>query len=115
MIDEATAADSTIRTVRIVTGSATNFGNRALLTKNASCAPALPELINESACIDFGSTIHSDEAMSEVFVQLVRDLGIPCERIAVLSESATQYGNTGVGASAAAAARADHRELARGV
>jgi hypothetical protein len=89
MIDEATAADPTIRTVRIVTGSATNFGNRALLTKNASCAPALPALINESACIDFGSTIHSDEAMSEVFVQLVRDLGIPCERIAVLSESAT--------------------------
>lgn len=93
MIDEATASDSSIKVVRVVTGSATNFGNRDVLTKGASCASESPESVARSACIQFGATIHSDEAMSQVFVQLVRDLGIPCERIAVLSESATQYGN----------------------
>ena len=96
MIDEATAADSSIRVVRIVSGSATNYGNRAVLTDGASCARQSTHDGAGPACIDFAATIHSDEAMSRVFVQLVKDLGIPCDRIAVLSESATQYGNTGV-------------------
>jgi len=94
MMDEAISTDSSIRVVRIVTGSATNFGNRDVLTRGASCVEAPFDALEPAPCIDFGSTIHSDEAMAEVLGQLLKELGIPCKRIAVLSESATQYGSS---------------------
>lgn len=97
MIDEAMGADSSIRVVRVVTGSATNFGNRKVLTKDASCSQTPIESAGPTPCIDFGATIHSDEAMAQVLDELLRDLGIPCKRIAVLSESATQYGSSTAG------------------
>jgi hypothetical protein len=97
MINEAIAADSSIRVVRVVTGSATNFGNRDVLTRNASCVQTPIETPAPTPCIDFSATIQSDEAMAQVLDGLVKDLGIPCKRIAVLSESATQYGNAAAG------------------
>jgi hypothetical protein len=95
VIDEAIGADTSIRVVRIVTGSATNFGNRDVLTRDASCAQSPLDAQERTPCIAFGATIHSDEAMAQVLGQLLKDLGIPCQSIAVLSESATQYGSAG--------------------
>jgi hypothetical protein len=94
MINEAMASDPSIRVVHIVTGSATNYGNRDVLTGGAACRGPMRTADTAGACIEFGSTIHSDEAMTEVFEQLVQELKIPCDRVAVLSESATQYGSS---------------------
>ncbi len=82
-------AEQQARVVRVVTGSATSYGNRQTLTRDAICPRTADTL---RSCISFGSTVHSDEAMSTAFDHVIDDLGYTHDQVAVLSESATQYG-----------------------
>lgn len=81
------------RVVRVLTGSATSYANRATLSTSPGCDTAQVA----RGCIVFGSLVHSDEAMSAAFDAVIGDLGIDEEHVAVLSESATQYGAGGPG------------------
>ncbi len=73
--------DPALRGVRIVTGSATNAQNQATLSRPIRAVP-----------MSFQATLNSDDAMRDVLDSTLHTLGIPGDRVAILSEASTQYG-----------------------
>lgn len=112
VLDGWTGADSTA--VRIVTGAATNCENRALLQDTAThmtldskgVTRVLPRGGPAGAAtgkalprIEFHATVHSDEEFLRALERRVFDsLDIRPERVAILQESSTAYGQNAFGA-----------------
>lgn len=70
--------------VRVVSGSATNPKNKAIL-ESASRDPRLG--------ISFSTTVHPDDALSRALMDFLHDRGVQPTRVAILTEENTAYGD----------------------
>lgn len=99
---------------RLTTGSATSFGNRALLSTprdsvNVTPRPPPSQRTARDAAarlprIEFFATLNTDDALQESLDTLLVRMGIGSDQVVILAESGTEYGFTRSQAGGAAAA-----------
>ena len=96
MVDSALATDdTTLRTARIISGSATSFNNHDVLTDTACTIVPRRDSADARdtvARIRFAATVNPDGALDDALRTVLASLGMRPFQVAVLAESGTAYG-----------------------
>lgn len=96
LVDRVLSADdTTLRTVRIISGSATSFNNLQILTDTARTIVPCREVKcppDTVSRIRFAATVNPDIALDEALRKVIASLDIAPFQVAVLAESGTAYG-----------------------